>query len=239
MANAYGATPILINCRDRVSSLRDLVSWLERAGHERIVMVDNDSTYEPLLEYYDTTPHLVVRLGMNVGPTAIWETGILESLGCEDGYVVTDSDIVPDDATPFDALPRFAELLARHPEVDKVGFGLRLDDIPAGYRFHDDVLAWEAKFWSDEIEPGVFRAEIDTTFALYRPTVRSHGYSALRTGPPYVARHVPWYADSSDPSEEEDYYQRRAVRGMTNWSADELPADLRAKIDAIRAKSAR
>jgi hypothetical protein len=233
MANAWGSTPIFINCRDRVTSLRDLVAWLDRSGHENIVMVDNDSTYGPLLDYYDTTPHQVLRLGRNVGPMAIWETGLLDGIG-PDGYVITDSDVIPDEGAPPDSLARFAELLARYPEVDKVGFGLRIDDIPESCRFHSDVLAWEAKFWSEEIEPGVYRADIDTTFALYRCTVRSHTYRALRTGTPYVARHMPWYVDSAHPGDEEEYYERHAVAGMTNWSARELPGELRAQIDAIK-----
>jgi hypothetical protein len=197
-------------------------------------MVDNDSSYEPLLEYYEVTPHRVVLLGTNAGPTAIWDTGLLESIAPGGSYILTDSDVVPVEEAPLDAVARFAELLARYPEAEKVGFGLRLDDIPATYQFQADVLAWEAHFWSDEVEPGVFRADIDTTFALYRPSVRTHGYRALRTGEPYVARHLPWYVDSKHPSDEEDYYKRHAVLGMTNWSADELPAELRAKIDVIR-----
>ena len=64
--NEVGSLPIFINCRDRVTPLRDLVAWLERAGHQRIILVDNDSTYEPLLEFYEQSPHEVVRLGQNL-----------------------------------------------------------------------------------------------------------------------------------------------------------------------------
>ena len=34
--------PIIINCRDRVTPLRKLVEWLERANHQTIVLLDND-----------------------------------------------------------------------------------------------------------------------------------------------------------------------------------------------------
>ena len=53
--------PILINVRDRVTPLRKLVSWLELAGHERITLLDNDSTYPELLTYLDASPHEVIR----------------------------------------------------------------------------------------------------------------------------------------------------------------------------------
>jgi hypothetical protein len=221
-----------------VSSLRALVSWLERAGHERIVMIDNDSSYEPLLAYYAQTPHEVVRLGANLGPKAIWTANILDVIGVVDTYVLTDSDVVPDESAPTDAVELFSELLTRHSDVDKVGFGLRIDDLPQTYRFHQEVLVWEAQFWTDEIEPGVYRADLDTTFALYRPSVRTRTLTALRTGFPYVARHVPWYCNSERPSDEERYYQLHAVAGMTNWNADELPEDLRSAIKHHRAQRA-
>ena len=43
--------PIFIVVRDLLSPLQQLVAWLERAGHERIVLIDNDSTYPPMVEY--------------------------------------------------------------------------------------------------------------------------------------------------------------------------------------------
>ena len=52
--------PIFINCRDRITCLSVLVDWLEKAGHENIYLLDNDSSYPPLLEYYEQTPHTVV-----------------------------------------------------------------------------------------------------------------------------------------------------------------------------------
>lgn len=231
-------TPILITCRDRVSELRQLVTWLELAGHERIILVDNDSTFPPLLVYYETTPHQVIRLGRNLGHLAAWEGSVLDSIAWRGPYVVTDCDVVPDPRTPLDAVERFAELLLRYSDVDKVGFGLVIDDLPPTYHLRDDVLAWEAQFWEDEAEPGVFRAPIDTTFALYRPTAPKGTYRALRTGPPYVARHLPWYIDSAHLSDEETYYRQHMMPGVSNWNLDQLPDDLRAAIDARRPAAA-
>lgn len=44
---------MFVLCRDRVEPLRELVDWLELAGLERIVLIDNDSAYEPLLAYLE------------------------------------------------------------------------------------------------------------------------------------------------------------------------------------------
>jgi hypothetical protein len=224
--------PILITCYNRVEALRPLVSWLEAAGHERIILVDNASTYAPLLAYYDSTPHQVHRLGANLGHLAVWEAGVLDELGLRGPYVVTDCDVVPDDDAPADALEYFADLLFRYADVDKVGFGLRIDDLPERYRFRSEVIAWESQFWEAELEPGVYRADIDTTFALYRATMRGPSMRALRTGPPYVARHLPWYTDSQHLSEEDRYYRDNVLAGVSNWDTERLPQLLLDKIDA-------
>ena len=232
------SVPILITCYNRVEALRLLVGWLEAAGHERIVLVDNASTYEPLLAYYDETPHAVHRLGVNAGHLAAWEAGVLGALGVEGAYVVTDCDVVPEDTAPPDAVDHFAELLFRYADVDKVGFGLRIDDLPECYGFRSEVIDWESQFWENELEPGVYRADIDTTFALYRPSARAPSLRALRTGPPYVARHLPWYKDSGALSEEDRYYRDHVLEGVSNWDAASLPQPLQREIDARRAASA-
>jgi hypothetical protein len=216
--------PVFIPVRDRVTPLRSLVDWLERAGHQEIWLIDNASTYEPLLEYLARTPHHVVRSAANLGHRSPWLTGSVQrrAHGCH--FVVSDPDVVPDPQAPLDAVAHFRALLDRHPEVDKVGFGLRIDDLPDWYPLADAVRRWEARFWDREVEPGVFRADIDTTFALYRPLDRRHDESrALRTGSPYVARHEPWYTDPAALSEEDRYYRAHADVTVSNWDRDQLP----------------
>ena len=216
--------PVFVPVRDRVTSLRLLVDWLERAGQEDIWLVDNASTYEPLVEYLRNTPHHVVRSDHNLGHRSPWLTGTVQrhAHGCH--FVVTDPDVVPDERCPLDAIDHFRGLLERHPHYDKVGFGLRIDDLPVTYPLAAAVRAWEARFWTDELEPGVYRADIDTTFALYRPLDRRHDEGrSLRTGAPYVARHVPWYLDTTALTDEEQYYREHADPTISNWDRDRLP----------------
>ncbi|HXY91041.1 MAG TPA: hypothetical protein VEP49_01055 [Acidimicrobiia bacterium] len=212
--------PIFVNCRDRVTSLRLLVAWLERAGHEHIVLVDNASTYPALLEFYESTPHEVVRLDQNYGQTALWDAGLLDRLGVTGHFVLTDPDVVPSDECPLDAVAHFAEVLARHPDAVKVGFSLRIDDLPRSYRLRDAVIEWERAFWTHEVEPGVFEAPLDTTFALHVPRAGYRQDVGLRTAPPYTARHLPWYADSGAPTEEDRYYVEHARDGVLTWGSD-------------------
>jgi hypothetical protein len=214
--------PIVINCRDRVSALRALVAWLEHAGYQRIYFVDNDSSYQPLVDYYNKTPHTVLRLEQNLGHKAPWLSGIVDQIAQGGYYIVSDPDVVPVEGCPADAVAVFYEALRRFPQYVKAGFGLKIDDLPDTYRFKDQVQWWEARAWSTPIASSLFDAGIDTTFALYRPGSPFRLWPALRTGPPYVARHMAWYIDSDNLPEEEQYYRQNARPDASFWEKEEL-----------------
>lgn len=212
--------PVFINCRDRVTPLRELVAWCEQAGLEEIVFIDNDSAYEPLLEYYRETPHTVVRLDHNYGSRALWAAPGLFERTRGGWFVYTDPDVIPDPAAPLDALDRFRELLERYALPAKAGFGLRTDDIPLHYKHRDEAIACEAGCWDWPLEGNAYFFPIDTTFALYRPG-REFSRDAIRTGPPYVARHDSWYLDFDDLPEEVRFYRARAESEI-HWSEPDL-----------------
>ena len=69
--NSYGI-PIIINNRNRVTFLKQLVDWLIKAGYSNIIILDNDSKYEPLIEYYKQTKARVIYLKSNL---VIWPYG--------------------------------------------------------------------------------------------------------------------------------------------------------------------
>ncbi len=220
----FQAFPIFINARDLLVPLRRLVGWLLEAGYTRIYVLDNDSSYPPLLDYYRTMRNAfhLIPLGRNLGPTALWDAKILDRLGIDGPFVWTDPDIVPIEECPANVLEFFWEVLRAYPRKSKVGFGLRIDDLPEHYRFKQRVIAWESQFWEKRVTPKLYDADIDTTFALYRPQA-SHDPSAIRSGFPYLARHWPWYEDTDAPSDDQAYYLRHAAPGMNNWSGDDLP----------------
>jgi hypothetical protein len=219
--------PVFINCRDRVTPLRALVAWLERVEIEEIYFLDNDSAFEPLLDYYRETPHTVLRLGKNFGKWSLWQAPEVFDLTRGRHFVYTDPDVVPSPDCPLDALDRFRDLLDRYRLPNKVGFGLRTDDIPDHYRHKDAVVAYEGRCWEWPLERGAYYFPIDTTFALYRPGA-TWAREAIRTGAPYLARHDSWYIDFDHPTEEESFYQRRAASeteytsGMAHWTAPVL-----------------
>jgi len=218
--------PVFVLCRDRVTPLAQLVAWLERAGLQRIILVDNASTYPPLLDYYRESRHHVVFLGENVGHAAVWDVDLLDRFRVVGPFVVTDPDVIPCKECPLDAIAHFLDILQRYPEAEKVGFGLQIADIPDHYALKPLVARWESQFWRAAVEPGVYRAPIDTTFAVYAPGTRHSSDTGLRTGWPYLARHEPWYADSSNLSVEERYYRDRARSDVTTWNRDQVRPEL-------------
>lgn len=54
--------PIIINNFNRVTTLSKLITTLEVRGYKNIYIIDNASTYKPLLKYYEDTPYKVFRL---------------------------------------------------------------------------------------------------------------------------------------------------------------------------------
>jgi hypothetical protein len=213
----YHDVPVIINNRNRLSTLERLLDWLRRAEMREIYILDNASTYAPLLDFYRRMPYHMIRLSENVGYLALWETAVWQEFA-HDYYIYTDSDVVPEDGCPGDLVHRLFEVLEQHPEIEKAGPGLRIDDIPDTNSLKAEILAMESRFWTKRASPGVYDAQIDTTFALYRPFARG-GYwaKAYRTAPPYVARHLPWYVDSGNPDAEEQYYRLHS-HSTTYWT---------------------
>ena len=197
--------PIYINTRDRVSDLKAQIAWFERAGHERIIILDNDSTYPPLLEYLEQTPHEVQRLRTNLGARALWLRGKFP----DEWYAETDPDIIPTEDCPLDLLDHLLKLAQKHKE--KAGVGLYIDDVEF------PTKAWEQELCRPEIFRGdCYWAPVDTTLAVYPPNI-DFTPNAVRSAAPYLARHMGWYASLDDP--EFAYYTNRAVRGPngTSW----------------------
>jgi hypothetical protein len=196
--------PVHIICRDRLTDLKALVEWLEKAGHDRIIFLDNDSTWPPLLEYLEKTPHKVIYFGRNLGPHCLWEWDVPD-----EWFIYTDPDVVPHEECPLDAVDHLRWLLDNH-DVPKAGLGLHVLDVePHIY------LRWEWQLHGENRWLGdCFEAPVDTTFALYRPS-SPRCLVAVRSGFPYEVRHMPWYR-RSEPSEEDAHYFARAS-GASTW----------------------
>lgn len=213
----YRDIPVIINNYNRIDYLRELTVWLDKAEMRNIYIIDNASTYPKLLDYYSTTKYTVIRLNANIGYKALWDTSIhLWFKGLP--YIYTDPDILPIDECPLDVVKFFQETLHKHSHINKVGFGLKIDDIPDFYQKKEDVINWEIKFWGNLVSENLFKADIDTTFALYRAFSAGQQWGkTLRSGGKYLARHLPWYENPNSPSDEELFYRKMAIG--SSWYA--------------------
>jgi hypothetical protein len=214
--------PIIVICRDLLSDLISLVHWLEKTSHENIILLDNNSSYPPLLEYLSATHHEVIRLDANLGHRSPWLCGLIDRLGPGTPFVVTDPDVIPDPEAPPDSFEYMQQLLLKHDAFDKAGFGLHIDDLPDHYPHRDAVIIWESPFWTKAIEPNVFAAHLDTTLALHRPGTASKVTESLRTGAPHMARHLPWYRDPRHPDEESAHYLKHRDDSVGYWNRTTL-----------------
>lgn len=220
---------IFIICRDRLEPLLQLLPWIE--GNE-IYLVDNDSKYKPLLKFYEenSDKYNVINTGKNFAHRSPW---ILNLVPKDERYVVTDPDVVPDKDCPKDFLKVMSDILDAAPDVQKVGFGLRIDDLPDHYAHKESIIKHERGFWGcrrDILGYEGHEVPIDTTFAMYREGINIGRYGspatdvwpAIRLGMPYVAQHLAWYVDSSKPTKEDVFYKARANKQIANWLFDSV-----------------
>ena len=218
------ATPIYVLNFNLVSYLRKLISWLLRAGYRNIIILDNHSTYPPLLQYYAALaprPEItVIRRDENDPKPVVWD----EHLRAQSGpFVLTTGDVVPDSCCPDDVVAHLASHLRANPQLYKAGLGLRIDNLPKSYVHRDKVLVKQSEYWRAPAARGLFLAPIDFTFALYRGGGNFEFDPAARTSWPYLARHEPWYSNSSERTEEECYYAANISPGRGSWGRDQLP----------------
>jgi len=215
--------PIFVISHNRLGCLKEQLEAFSSRGYKNIKIIDNLSTYQPLLDFYQQSGLEVLYMDQNYGHEVFVKSGLYSKFG-NDYYAVTDCDVVPTEDCPDNFMERFYELLQKHRTafgkfIYKVGFGLKLNDLPDHFKHKSDVIGWESGFWKQVVEDNVFQAPIDTTFALYRPGIPMVWAESLRTGEPYLARHTGWYLDLDNLSEDEQYY-KNTLETSTHWTKE-------------------
>ncbi|MET3462626.1 glycosyltransferase family 2 protein [Variovorax atrisoli] len=215
--------PVFIISFNHLTYLQRSIAYFEKAGFKNIHVIDNASSYPQLVEYLRASPHKVHYMGVNYKHTVLFDSLRFKELVDSSYFILTDPDVLPIEECPVDFLYEFFDVLLSHPEKNKVGFSLKLDDLPDHYELKENVLKWEGRFYEKSKSHGsitIYDAPVDTTFALYRPRKEwrtSDFFSAFRMGYPYEARHLPWYRDLSKLTSEEIYY-RSLDQGSSNWN---------------------
>ena len=196
---------VVINNRNRLTTTKIMVEHLLFLNpSEQIIIIDNGSTYPPLLKWYDSIKKIVdIRFNKNEGHLALWATQLDKELG--EYFVYTDSDIELNPLMPSNYKEIMLEMLLKH-GVDKCALAIELNDLPDHYKYKHQVLRNEARWWLNEIEDDVFTADTDTTFFMMRNTGDNTFKSIRLARKDLICRHIPFYCDLDNLDEEEQYY---------------------------------
>lgn len=214
--------PVFVPCFNNHSHCLQMITQLRARGFASITLVDNASTSETMRAFLDRVEAdgvTVERLSQNLGPReSIFTPERLEKLPRH--FVVTDPDIRFGPRLDADFISIMAGLLDQH-DLPKVGLALDIsqphlikgDQIKMGGTLWS-IPEWETRFWRNRIGvtqrgDAVFRARVDTTFALHdrdRFKMKSF-FRGLRVAGQFTATHLPWHTSPSMATEEEALYR--------------------------------
>ena len=197
--------PIIINNFNRLTTTKNMVENLLNMGYDNIYILDMNSTYNPLLRWYNEIHDKIniIRFYENHGHMALWSTGYVKNFN--DWIIYTDSDIELNPSLNINFVQKM-KTIAENYDVRKVGFALRIDDFqPNQYGYEFNYKNHEHRHWQDSPESFLYRAHTDTTFAMIKAE-DGHMYESIRVASDMIARHVPWYVDFDDLNEEEKYF---------------------------------
>lgn len=221
-AALQSTVPVLIPSFNTVSYVRGMVDQLRQRGLRRLVIVDNASSYPPMLDYLAAPgPGVTVVLqAENKGPRNFFlDPATYAAL--PEIFCITDPDLALSPAMPEDFVASLAAATETY-SVGKAGLAIdiadrsamRQEDFRIGDRYWK-IWEWEDQFWQERVGslPGgdpVFRAAVDTTFAVYNKRFfkKEDPSNAVRVAGRYTCRHLPWYKDVGLPAEEEQFYRR-------------------------------
>lgn len=220
--------PIIIINYNQLQYLKELLNFLFKRNFKNIVILDNQSDYEPLLEYYKEIKDKVSveLLDKNYGHMVFFENKKLQEKYGKGFFVVTDADVVPNENLPENFMNKLLDLLHYYfKNVTKVGFALDLETIPDFYPMKEKVISWEKQFWDIEIEKDLYKANVDTTFALYKPNYPQNFNDlnflrGIRIGGNFTALHGGWYINPNKFTEENLHYIKSVGKSST-WKLDE------------------
>jgi glycosyltransferase involved in cell wall biosynthesis len=207
--------PAVIIVYNQLTYLKNMVQQLEPFV-EKIIVVDNKSTYQPLLDYYDKEfKHTLIRRDVNAGPRSVYTCPIIQEM-VGDVYIVTDPDILFNPKLPSNFIEDFLEISHQF-KAHRVGFALNVtdDDIRTDliYQRTYTVPLWEQKFWrrwKKRIYKNheLYLCGVDTTFCLNNRVYRGEKELAIRVAGDCTAIHMPWHRRFMDyvPQDEADAY---------------------------------
>lgn len=201
--------PVIINNRDLLTWTKEMVDKIKTYNNVGdIIILDNGSTYKPLIEWYDTKPCEVIKIE-NLGHTAPWDSGLVKKLNSK-YYIVSDSDLGIGD-TPIDSIDYLTDKLEEN-NLEKIGFGLNYQITPTSSPYYNHVMTYEKNRYNKSryVNDIYLDVVIDTTFALYK--AQNYFIGGSCTSGSYSAKHYPWYLTNEERQGNDEfmYYIKNA-----------------------------
>lgn len=219
--------PIVILNRDRLYPLKEQVKVLNDKGYYNITIIDNQSTYPPLLEWYMESGCYVFYNDLTENSCHAFRDLVLMNHPkfadiTSNWYVFNDSDIIPAESVPDNFIEHLIEYAIRY-NKSKVGMAIEINDIDLSYPLNAWAHGYESGYWTNAIvDNGVelYPHPIDTTFAVHAPnTIPTWSNDTLRVGYPYIVKHAPFYYDPNHLPDDELYYINHMNKQSSNWSS--------------------
>lgn len=212
---------IFITVWNRYSWLTPLCADFVKAGLTPVI-IDNDSTYTPCIEYLKECPYEVIKMENNEGPWAFFTTD-LYSKYTEQFFMISDSDqdISQCPSDWVDVLMKGLD--EKDDNVWKSGLSQKIDDFPDN-PYARDVYDYEKAFYSNLNKLGYYKVYMDLGIAVYdrsrrgeKPIDEGNWYCAVRSPIPYQSRHLDWYLTPETLREEDKFYLTAANRAHKGW----------------------
>lgn len=214
---------VVVPAFNNYTFVKNTVKQLEKFT-KNIVVVDNASTYQPLLDYYSTEyPYRLVKCAQNFKHHVAFRRDLLGITLIDNKYLLTDPDLQFNPNLPDNFIEELFKISKRY-QASKVGFALDIStDINPDLLFLDThtgvkhtVVNWESRFWKNKKANDIYVAAIDTIFCMF--DVASKGQH-LRVAGNFTAQHIPWILNFDQKwsflPDELEYYRQTAK--CSNW----------------------
>jgi glycosyltransferase involved in cell wall biosynthesis len=218
--------PVIIPSFNQLYYVKNTIKQLKRFGLFNFIILDNGSTYPPLVKWFEETKIPVVIDLSNPGPrTFFTDSEIWERL--PNYFIVTDPDLEYNEKTPdslVDDLIEISETFC----FPKIALALDKSDTEAMIPIVEDCEGgyWKTVIARTKYGDPIYDAKTDTTFALYnkkfvtRPGLLAWDadfFTAPRIAGRFTCKHWGWYYKKPVPKNEHEYYKNTA----THWSSTE------------------
>lgn len=189
--------PIFVISYNNYTFVKSIVTQLLNYS-KNIFIVDNASTYGPLVQYLKTNPDNVniIHMEKNYGYRVLYEPRMSHILGQK--YILTDPDLFLNPNMPQNFIDILDKLSVKY-NVCRIGLALNMtrndirDDIKFGGKTIQEVQSefWKKRIHDDDYE--LYEAFTDTTFSFINRNNDYKEYAGLRIAGDFTCIHKPFH----------------------------------------------